>query len=109
MVKFPDVMQVSTRHDQSVARMKLAQVDNGEHQVVLQNNLRWAQPLCNLTKDASVSHVRFGRRPLGVNRGATRLPQDGSHTARIRGGLPQRLPRDKTSSLGTHQPGRFHE
>jgi hypothetical protein len=58
MVKLADVMQVSTRHDQGVAWMKLPQVDNGENQFVLQNDLGRAQSLCDFTKDASVSHVR---------------------------------------------------
>jgi len=58
-VKFPNVVQVSTRHDQSMARMKLPQVDNGEHPVVLQNDLGGAQPLCDFAKNASVSHMQF--------------------------------------------------
>jgi hypothetical protein len=58
MIELADVMQVSTRHDQGVAWMKLPQVDNGENQVVLQNDLGRARSLRDFTKDAFVSHAR---------------------------------------------------
>ena len=58
VIELADVMQVSTRHDQGVAWMKLPQVNNGENQVVLQNDLRRARPLRNFTENASVSHAR---------------------------------------------------